>query len=252
MKYLVLGPAGMGLYGIIGNLKSIEERLDLFQEISGSSAGSIIALCLGVGMSVDEMFHKIMDVDTTRIKQSASLRNILSMYGGVCPQVCKEVLRELVGGDPTFGELKIKIHISAYNLNRSKTEYFSVDTHPDMKVIDAVYMSCSIPFVFACQDMYVDGALCEKLPLTPFLHCKNEDVYIVETTTDTEEITIKNFIDFAFSITRNILTIRYDYPQFTQRVRIPILTSQIAEFTMPQEDKLKLYIKGFKEKIISL
>ena len=251
MKYLVLGPSGMGIYGIIGNLKSIEERLDLFQEISGSSAGSIIALMLGVGLTVDEITKRLLEIDTTRLSTSVSLRNILNMYGGVCPGVSKQILKELAGCDPTFSELKRKIHVSSYNLKRSQTEYFSRDTHPNMNVIDAVYKSCSIPFVFGCLDMCVDGGLCEKLPLVPFLHHKNEDVYIIETCAATEP-DISDFISYASCITRNLILNRVDYPQYTQRIRIPLTVSQVADFNMSQEDKLKLYIKGFKENIISL
>lgn len=251
MKYLVLGPSGMGIYGIIGNLKSIEERLDLLQGISGSSSGSIIALMLGVGLTVDEITKRLLDVDTTRLSTSVSLRNILSVYGGVCPHVSKQILEELAGCDPTFIELKRKIHVSSYNLKRSQTEYFSPDTHPNMKVIDAVYKSCSIPFVFGCLDMYVDGGLCEKLPLVPFLQYKNEDVYIIETCA-TIEPDIHDFISYASCITRNIILNRIDYSQYTQRIRIPLTVSQVAEFNMSHEDKLKLYIKGFKENIIYL
>jgi len=55
MKYLVLGPASMGIYSLIGALKAHETALTDVQEISGSSAGAILALFLALGMSVDEI-----------------------------------------------------------------------------------------------------------------------------------------------------------------------------------------------------
>lgn len=250
-KCLVLGPAGMGIFSIIGNLKSIEERLDLFHEISGSSAGAIVALFLGIGMSVDQIFDAIMGVDTSALSTTVSLKNILTMYGGISPEYCKDILRNICGGDPTFSELKKKVHISAYNLELSRTDYFSTDSHPTMKVIDAVYMSASIPFIFASQNMYVDGAFSETIPLAPFLQYKNEDVYIIEVLV-TSEFKIRNFTDFSVSIIRNIMRNRHDYPQYTNRVKIYIDTQQMTEFTMSTDDKLTLYIKGFKEKIIYL
>jgi predicted acylesterase/phospholipase RssA len=181
-----------------------------------------------------------------------SLRNILNTYGGVCPRVAKQLIEELTGCDPTFSELKRKIYVSSYNLKRSQTEYFSSDTHPNMKVIDAVYKSCSIPFVFGCLDMYVDGGLCEKLPIAPFLQHRNEEVYIIETTEISEPDDINDFISYASCITKNLIMNRVDYLQYTQRIRIPISMTQVVDFKMSQEDKLKLYIKGFKENIISL
>ena len=251
-KCLALGPGGMGIFSILGSLKSIEERLDLFQEISGSSAGAIVALFLGIGLTVDQIFERLMKVDTNVFTRSVSLKNILSMYGGVSPTLCKDLLRELCGDiDPTFDELVKKIYISSYSLERSQTVYFSRDTHPKMKVIDAVYMSASIPFVFACENMHVDGGMCERIPMIPFLHRKNEEVYIIEINSTTEK-NIKSFVNFAVSVVRTLMNNRVDYPQFTNRTRITIGTSQIAEFSMSTEDKLSLYIKGFKENIISL
>jgi NTE family protein len=57
MKYLVLGPACMGIFSMIGRLKAMESDLVDVKEISGSSAGSILALFLAVGMSMDEIYE---------------------------------------------------------------------------------------------------------------------------------------------------------------------------------------------------
>jgi len=57
MKYLVLGPASMGIYSLIGALKARETELANVQEISGSSAGAILGLFLALGMSVDEILE---------------------------------------------------------------------------------------------------------------------------------------------------------------------------------------------------
>jgi NTE family protein len=57
MKYLVLGPASMGIYSMIGTLKALESKLVDVKEISGSSAGAILALFLALGMSIDEILE---------------------------------------------------------------------------------------------------------------------------------------------------------------------------------------------------
>ena len=57
MKYLVLGPASMGIFSMIGVLKGLESKLVDVKEISGSSAGSIIALFLALGVSIDEILN---------------------------------------------------------------------------------------------------------------------------------------------------------------------------------------------------
>ena len=61
--------------------------------------------------------------------------------------------------------------------------YFSRDTHPDMKVIDAVIMSMSIPVVFATSmydgKTYVDGSTTEFHPVAPFYDKRPTDVAVV-------------------------------------------------------------------------
>lgn len=149
MKYLVLGPASMGIYSLIGSLKALESKLIDVKEISGSSAGSILALLLALGMSVDEILEVSLSLN---IPDFVKLRigSFFNKFGFVDLGPIREKLVEVCGCDPTFDELEMKIYVSAYCLNSSSTEYFSKDTHPNMKVIDAVCMSMAIPLIFAC------------------------------------------------------------------------------------------------------
>ena len=63
----------------------------------------------------------------------------------------------------------IDFHIIATKLNTLTHIDFSHTSHPDMKLIDAVYMSSSIPFIFKpyyYNDTYVlDGALSTHFPV---------------------------------------------------------------------------------------
>ena len=64
---------------------------------------------------------------------------------------------------------KINLYMYSVNISTFKLVKFSHETHPDMKVLDAAYMSCSMPFVF--QPLYydnghfVDGGLINPYPL---------------------------------------------------------------------------------------
>jgi len=149
MKYLVLGPGAMGIYAMIGRLKRINKELRDVQEISGASAGSILALFLALGMSVDKILRISLSLDISEfVKVNIAL--FFNKFGFVDVEPIRKKLIEVCGCNPTFKELKKKIYVAAFCLNSSKTEYFSVDTHPDMKVIDAVCMSIAIPLVFEC------------------------------------------------------------------------------------------------------
>ena len=183
MKYLVLGPASMGIYSLIGSLKALESKLIDVKEISGSSAGSILALLLALGMSVDEILEVSLSLN---IPDFVKLRigSFFNKFGFVDLGPIREKLVEVCGCDPTFDELEMKIYVSAYCLNSSSTEYFSKDTHPDMKVIDAVCMSMAIPLIFACGKYegktYIDGGTQEQYPMTPFLGKKPHEVTCIK------------------------------------------------------------------------
>ena len=82
MKYLVLAPASMGIYSLIGALKGRESSVVDVKEISGSSAGSIIALFLAVGMSVDEILKISLSLDVSQLMK-IRITSFYSKFGFV-------------------------------------------------------------------------------------------------------------------------------------------------------------------------
>ena len=152
----------MGIFALIGGLKALETQLVDVQEISGSSAGSILALFLAVGMSVDEILDTATSINLSNFFK-IKLGSFFTKFGFVDVHPIRKKLVDICGSDPTFSELEMKIYISAFCLNTSETVYFSRDTHPEMKVIDAVCMSMAVPFIFSCgtymDKRYVDGGM---------------------------------------------------------------------------------------------
>ena len=249
MKYLVLGPTSMGIYSLIGSLKALESKLIDVKEISGSSAGSILALLLALGMSVDEILEVSLSLN---IPDFVKLRigSFFNKFGFVDLGPIREKLVEVCGCDPTFDELEMKIYVSAYCLNSSSTEYFSKDTHPDMKVIDAVCMSMAIPLIFACGKYegktYIDGGTQEQYPMTPFLGKKPHEVTCIKLKMDrVYQEEINNPRQFVESLIRSTLTNRVEYSEYTKMIEINVADTNIFDFNMPYEDKVKLYNIGY-------
>ena len=249
MKYLVLGPASMGIYSLIGSLKALESKLIDVKEISGSSAGSILALLLALGMSVDEILEVSLSLN---IPDFVKLRigSFFNKFGFVDLDPIREKLVEVCGCDPTFDELEMKIYVSAYCLNSSSTEYFSKDTHPNMKVIDAVCMSMAIPLIFACGryegKTYIDGGTQEQYPMTPFLGKKPHEVTCIKLKMDqVYQEEINNPRQFVESLIRSTLTNRVEYSEYTKMIEINVADTNIFDFNMPYEDKVKLYNIGY-------
>ena len=239
----------MGIYSLIGCLKSMETRLVDVKEISGASAGSILALFLALGMSVDEILDIALNLN---VPEFVKLRigSFFNKFGFVDLDPIRDKLVELCGCDPTFEELDMKIYVSAFCLNNSKTEYFSVDTHPKMKVIDAVCMSIAIPLIFSSGKYegktYVDGGTQEEYPMLPFLDKKPHEVTCVKLKMDIlyrEEIeTPKQYIE---SLIRSSVTNRINYDTHIKMIEINVGTVNIFDFSMSYEEKIRLYNIGY-------
>ena len=245
MKYLVLGPASMGMYSMIGALKAVETKLTDVEEISGSSAGSILALLLALGMSVDEVYKISLSLN---IPEFVKLRigSFFNKFGFVDLGPIREKLVEICGCDPTFEELEMKIYISAYCLNSSTTEYFSKDSHPKMKVIDAVCMSISIPLIFSCGKYegktYVDGGTQEQYPMAPFLDKKPHEVTCIRLKMDrVYQEEINNPRQFIESLIRSTLDNRTSYSDKVNVIELNVGDTNVFDFNMSYEDKIRLY-----------
>jgi predicted acylesterase/phospholipase RssA len=234
---------------MIGTLKALESKLVDIEEISGSSAGSILALFLAVGMSIDEILNIALSLN---VPDFVKLRigSFFNKFGFVDLEPIHDKLVEICGCDPTFEELDMKIYISCYCLNTSTTEYFSVDTYPKMKVIDAVCMSMAIPLIFSSGKFdgktYVDGGTQEEFPLNPFLHKKPHEIACIKLKTDIiyrQEIeTPKQYIE---SLIRSSISNRNNYDRNIRMIEINVGNTNIFDFNMSYEEKLKLYNMGY-------
>ena len=88
-----------------------------------------------------------------------------------------------------YNKSKIKLHFYTTNVKLFETVELSHTSHPELSVIDAVYMSCSIPFIFQpiyFKDSYmIDGAVLCNFPLNQC--CEQNE--------DTDSILAINLID---------------------------------------------------------
>ena len=169
--YLVLGPAAMGIYAFIGSLSVLD--LNKVEEVSGSSAGAILGFFICLGKTIEEITDFCLHVNLTELTKM-NLLSLLTKFGLISHEPIKKIFRDFCGGDPTFKELKKKLYVTSFCVNRSETEYFSSDTTPDMSVIDAICMSMAVPFLFESVKYntftYLDGGTFESVPSMAFLN----------------------------------------------------------------------------------
>jgi len=118
----------MGFYALLGALRDVD--VSCVEEISGASAGALIALFLCVGLTVPQILERTLMLDVESYL-SLDLVSLMTKYGLSSFDQVKKLLVKICGCDPTFKDLSIKIHVSTFCVDTGDTVYFSRDTTPN-------------------------------------------------------------------------------------------------------------------------
>ena len=162
---LVLSSGGIKGIMFLGCASGLKEHgiIDNIKHYIGCSAGALTAALLAAEVDPRDIFSKSLYLDpcdwNTRITATQGL---------IKAQRLRTVLEHFLG-DKTLKDLKARVTFSTLNLHQRKTVYIDTKTHPDLNVVNAIMMSCSIPILFPtveyCNEYYVDGAVCDPFPI---------------------------------------------------------------------------------------
>jgi len=178
---LVLSGGGSRCLAVLGALHFLHENghLDDIEEYWGTSSGSLVALLLLIGYTPFEAFHRLFMLEDLADPEKLDMQTLLENTA-LCPiehfgdRVRLLIREKLVGQDDvTFKDIYKKygkkIHIIGANTRTKSGVCFDVDSEPDMKVIDAIEISCDLPFFFTKKvykgDVYVDGGFINNYPI---------------------------------------------------------------------------------------
>jgi predicted acylesterase/phospholipase RssA len=252
--HLVIGPGAMAVYGFLGALSAV--GLQDIEEVSGSSAGAVLGLLVCTGKTIDEIRDIVFGVEWKELTK-LNIVSFIKKFGLIPYAPIKAKLIELCGGNLTFKDLPKKLHVTSFCMNRNVTEYFSVDNAPDMSVIDAVYMSMSIPFLFETLKLntftYIDGSAREIVPSLAFLNKDPKDVLIIQKErhkSHFDEIT--NIKEFLICIASIAVDNCLDCGSFPNRIRVDFGDANLINFEMEYDEKIKLYLRGYQTALIHL
>lgn len=227
IKHLILsGGSWKGFYmlGVIQELIK-KKYIDIgkIQSVWGTSVGSLIGVficlkldwdsivefCVNKPFKMDEIdltFDNILEIyNTCGIFDIELFYNIINLFKAQKLDLKNITLKEF------YDFSKKDLHIFAVNYDTLETVDFNHVTHPDVKLIEAVYCSCSIPLVFKPLKInnvtYLDGGINEHFPTEKCCKRKNkkEILGIYIKTIDKEkkgsEINIINYsIDLLYKI----------------------------------------------------
>jgi NTE family protein len=172
LKNIIFPGGGLKGWAYIGTIRALTELVDysVIEQLIGTSIGSFFGLCYVLQIEWSYLldfiitldFKEMIDIDIDSILVTQSLLEGKKYY-----EVIKEIISTKVDPEITFLELrkisKILLTINAYNVTKRKEEYFNYLLTPNVKVIDAVMASCTLPLVFPAyninNDYYYDSFL---------------------------------------------------------------------------------------------
>ncbi len=186
--YKNLAVAGGGITGLayIGMLSELENTgtLDSIENLTGSSIGSGLVVCWGLGFSAAELFQvfavemdweRLLDNDDGPYGLAMGVRNLITNFGfhsgHHMTKVFGDILEEKTGNrDLTIQEYDNRtgktLTITGVCVDDHEVVYFNAENTPDMKVVDALRVSHSMPLAYAAVKIdgkhYVDGCTMTK------------------------------------------------------------------------------------------
>ena len=250
---IVLSGGGLSGFSQLGFLKELQEanKLTPVRKFFGTSIGALIATCTIVGIPVDKIMSKLMVVDDKLLKVG-DLSHLFTKYGLDDGEFFMATIIDLFlenGVNPllTFAGLvsiKKQLFISVVNLSRNKVEYFSHLTVPNMKILDAVRVSISIPILLDSKQVngeyYVDGGLLDNYPMEiAKMNSLNPIGCFTETMTP---VKINSFETFMYNLA--VCTLCKSHPICDKTVFVSNTATSSFNFNADVKTRESLFIQG--------
>lgn len=188
-RNLVIEGGGSKGYAYVGAILKLEElgKLDTITGFAGASVGSLFAAMLACRFTASDICRCTSSLDFSDISPIYSLKSIYRLceyYGANTNNPLEFQIRRILTEkvDPEislsclYEKTKKDLVIVTCCLNRQKPVYLHHSQFPEVRLIDALLSSISIPYVFQPQkhnwfgtdDYFIDGGLVDNYPLWVF------------------------------------------------------------------------------------
>lgn len=266
---IYLSGGGMCAIAHVGALIELSKHIPLkaVREWMGVSAGALMAMCVVIGFTLDELKDFAVRFDFSNIREYDSVPGWILHFGidtGDRLQKLVEALLHVKGlsSDLTFKECYEKFGLSlrtvVTDLNDGKAISYSPKETPDYKVADAVRASMSFPYYFqpficpVTGHYLADGGVISNYPLFVLPdteHSRTLSLLIysgIEKMDDMVEAGIENIVIRPLRMTllaKQQLEKRF-YEAQTIEITLPNLN--ILEFSYNEETKNSIIESGIK------
>lgn len=250
-------------YCYLGVLRAFEKHKELLKNIkniSGSSIGSFFAVIFNMGFTNEELVSFLnINIEITDIDIETFFEKYGFSSGMDIIVLFRDIISKKYNPDITFEELYKNtgknLYIGISSLSKCEVEYLSHFNHPKLRIIDAIRISISLPFIFTAVKMnnslYIDGALFERLPLKVFdLNKKTLGINLADSFDKLEKILPKE-ITCIEEYTMNILLFCKKMINRDERLdKIDIINIETKDinpvnFSLPMKTKIKMVGDGY-------
>ena len=277
MTFDTLVLSGGGTRGIVhlGALHHLHEKniisFDAITTYAGSSIGTVVCLLMICGYTPMEIFKGVLEIDKFFDRGDTNdLSSIASKWGLLSPSKLFRILEGMVKekcvtkGHSLYGLTKtptlkdlyertgIEFIITQANVSKTRLEYFSYRTHPNLSCISAVKMSCNIPLIFhriryrGC--FYVDGGILDNFPLYPVDDGKRKILGLL-LKPEVKENPINSFFDYVAHLTwmpiRSMTELRLRSRSHNCTILELETKSSASDMSVSHEEKTSLFMLGY-------
>ena len=262
IKHIVLcGGAYLGLYQI-GSLMELNQRgfysIDNIHSIHGTSIGALtgILLCLKSEWSdIVDYFEKRPWQKFIKLNPNM-LFEIIPNKGLLSFKFIQNILKPFFHSKNVpleitlaeFYELSgIELFIYAISLNEFECVEFSHKSHPDLQLLHALYMSCSLPYIFQPMyydgSYYIDGGLLNNHPVRNCLeYAKEDEILSIKFGSKPVKEGVKedaNIFEFGYYIYRKLVRKARQKPEYDipYEIVIPCMEVNMGDVNMVLTDE---------------
>jgi predicted acylesterase/phospholipase RssA len=184
IKHLVISGGGPIMVQALGAIQHLEERKFInvtdIETIYGTSAGAIIGTLLCLKFDWETINDYIIkrpwqDVFTIKVENIFEAYSKKGLFDIKIIEKCFKPLLDAkdISLDVTLSELykfsNIELHMYSFEINEYKIQDISYLTHPNLSLITAIHMTCSLPILVTpvCIDdkCYIDGGMACNYPI---------------------------------------------------------------------------------------
>ena len=196
IKHIVISGAAYNGIDLVGAITELSEKKYIerknIESVFGSSAGAIVLAIWLLDVEKSVLYDFIIKRPWNKIYsfKAEMLFEFLNDKGLIDEKLIREIITPLLKSKDLSPDITLnkffeftKVKLTMYVTDFQKWRAITVDknTHPDLKLVDALYMTSAMPMifkpVFLDDKIYVDGAVTKHFPIKSALEdgCKKEE-----------------------------------------------------------------------------